>query len=496
MKKALISVSNKDNLIPFAKFLVERNYELISTGGTYNYLAENNIPVTSVTSFTGFNEILDGRVKTLHPKIHSGILYKRDNEVHVNDIHSIGSESIDIVIVNLYPFFEKVKSDISFDEKIEYIDIGGPSLLRGAAKNFKHCLPVIDPSDYSDIEYKIANNNLDMDYRKHLASKTFSYISAYDNEIGRFLCEDNSPKILNLSYNKEIDLRYGENPHQKAAFYTSINGDGFMKSLNKLQGKALSYNNIRDIDAAIKVVNEFNNICCCAIKHNVPCGVALGSSPLLAYTKAYNCDSEAIFGGVVAFNSSVDVAAAEEMIKTFLEVIIAPSFTKDALNILSSKPNLRVITYEYSKDDVEVISVSGGLLVQDRDYISEYDLNYVTNLKPSKNDISDMIFGMKVIKHVKSNAIIIVKDGAALSIGPGQVSRIKSAENALNWSKDSGVLISDAFFPFSDIVELCSRFNITSIIQPGGSINDNLSIDKCNELNIPMVFTGVRHFKH
>ncbi|MEF9952894.1 MAG: bifunctional phosphoribosylaminoimidazolecarboxamide formyltransferase/IMP cyclohydrolase [Clostridium sp.] len=496
MKKALISVSDKNNLISFAKFLIDSGYEIISTGGTYNYLVNNNIPATSVKSFTGFEEILDGRVKTLHPKIHSGILYKRDNPSHVEDIKSIDSEGIDMVVVNLYPFFNKVNSNISFDEKIEFIDIGGPTLLRGAAKNFKHCLPVIDPEDYPLIKEKISSDSLDILTRKYLAGKTFSYISSYDNAIGRFLSDEKYPDTFNLSYKKEFSLRYGENPHQSGAFYTSINDNGFMKSLKKLQGKELSYNNIRDIDAAIKVVSEFTTPACCGVKHNVPCGAALGIDSLDAYKLTYKCDSEAIFGGIVAFNSLVNKDCANEMISTFLEVIIAPSFTDEALEVLSQKKNLRVITYEYSSDSNEVISVSGGLLVQDRDSINSYDLNYVTNLKPSNNDIDDMIFGMKVIKHVKSNAIIIVKNGATISIAPGQVSRIKSAKNAVEWANTGGVLVSDAFFPFSDIVELCKSFNITSIVQPGGSVNDNLSIDKCNELNIPMVFTGIRHFKH
>lgn len=498
MKRALISVSNKTGIIPFANFLQEIGYEIISTGGTYSYLLENDIKAKEISEITGFKEILDGRVKTLHPLIHSGILYKRDNENHVKTLESLNCDSIDIVVVNLYPFFENVNSDISFGEKVEYIDIGGPSLLRGAAKNFKFTLPIIDPNDYEDIITELKETGeINYDKRKYLAGKTFSYTAVYDSAISNFLLENDFPEFLSGSYKKEMDLRYGENPHQKAAFYTSLNKDGTLKSFTQLQGKELSYNNIRDVDAAIKVVREFDECSCCAVKHNIPCGAAIGNTPLDAYLKAYNCDSTSIFGGVVAFNKEVDGQCAKELSKTFLEVIASPKFSTEALTILKEKKNLRLLEIKNNfLDKTEIVSVSGGLLVQSSNSKIFDKLEVVTNIEPSKDDLDDMVFGMKIAKYVKSNAILIVKDGVTLGISGGEVSRIGAAKNALNMAGAGGVLISDAFFPFEDVVTLANEYNVTSIIQPGGSIHDKASIDKCNELGIPMVFTGIRHFKH
>lgn len=499
MKQALISVSNKEGLIPFANFLQELEYEIISTGGTYNYLLENNINAKEISDITGFKEILDGRVKTLHPLIHSGILYKRDDKNHLQTIEEMNFNPIDLVIVNLYPFFEKVNLNISFEEKIEYIDIGGPSLLRGAAKNFKFTVPIIDPADYDDIINELKDTgDISYEKRKYLAGKTFSYTSIYDNAISEFLLENDFPEFFSGSYKKELDLRYGENPHQKATFYTSLNKNGALKDFNKLQGKDLSYNNIRDIDISWKIVNEFSECAVCAVKHNIPCGAAIGSTPFEAYKKAYECDSTSIFGGIVAFNKEVDIKTAEELNKTFLEVVIAPNFSTEALSILSSKKNLRLIKMKTKPlNDIEITSVSGGILVQNPDSKILNKMDIVTKYSPNKNDLDDMVFGMKIVKYVKSNAILVVKNGQTLGISGGEVSRIGAAENALNMAgNNGGVLISDAFFPFDDVIILAKKYNITSIVQPGGSIHDKASIDKCNELKIPMAFTGVRHFKH
>ncbi|MEG0371085.1 MAG: bifunctional phosphoribosylaminoimidazolecarboxamide formyltransferase/IMP cyclohydrolase [Clostridium sp.] len=499
MKTALISVSDKTGLIPFANFLISNKYEVISTGGTYKFLIENDIKAIEIKDFTGFEEILDGRVKTLHPLIHSGILFKRDDESHVETINKIGSRSIDMVVVNLYPFFEKLSSPISFNEKIEYIDIGGPSLLRGAAKNFTHCVPVMDPNDYENIIEEISiNHSLSFETRKFLAGKTFSYTSVYDSAVSSFLLEDDFPEYFSGSFKKDLNLRYGENPHQRAAFYKSLNKSGSLKNFNQIQGKELSYNNIRDIDIAIKIVNEFEECACCAVKHNMPCGAAVSTTPLSAYEKTYACDSTSIFGGILSFNRKVDFATASKLSETFLEVIIAPGFEKDALALLSRKNNLRLIEANDipNKNEIEIISVSGGLLLQTIDSKNLNTLDIVTTNSPSSTDIDDMVFGMKIAKYVKSNAILVVKDKQTLGISGGEVSRIGAAQNAIKRAPLGGVLISDAFFPFDDIITLCSEHNITSIVQPGGSLNDSLSIDKCNQLNIPMVFTGIRHFKH
>lgn len=499
MRRALISVSDKTGLINFAKFLVENDYEIISTGGTYKYLLENNINAIEVKDVTGFNEILDGRVKTLHPLIHAGILYKRDDENHVNTMKSLNCTGIDMVVVNLYPFFDNVNSNISFDEKIEFIDIGGPSLIRGASKNFNFSVPVIDPNDYEDITQEInLNGCLSFEKKKYLAGKAFSYTSVYDSAVSSFLLESDFPEYYSSSYKKKSELRYGENPHQTAAFYTSLNSNGALKNFKLLQGKDLSYNNIKDIDVAYKIVNEFEECAVCAVKHNIPCGAAVDSTPLKAYIKTYECDSTSIFGGIVAFNREVDMETAKKLNETFLEVIIAPKFSADSLSILSVKKNLRLIeiSFKSNENEVEISSVSGGLLIQSMDSKTYDSLKVVTNASPSVKDIDDMIFGMKIAKYVKSNAILIVKDKKTIGISGGEVSRIGAAKGALANSSGNGVLVSDAFFPFSDIVALAGEYNITSIVQPGGSIHDTDSINKCNELNIPMIFTGVRHFKH
>lgn len=498
IKRALISVYDKTGILDFAKFLTANEVEIISTGGTYKYLRDNNINVTEVSEVTGFDEILDGRVKTLHPSIHGGILAVRDNTQHMNVIHEKGIKPIDMVVVNLYPFFNKVDEDITFEEKIEFIDIGGPTMLRSSAKNFKDVVVITDVNDYKMIMSQMEENDVDFEARKLLAGKVFNLTSAYDAAISNFLLKENSyPEYLTRPYIKKMDLRYGENPHQSAAYYVNATGKGGMKDFEQLNGKELSYNNIKDMDVAWKVVCEFEETLCCALKHNSPCGVAVGKSVAEAYTKAYNCDPVSIFGGIVGFNKKVDKEAAEELVKIFLEVIIAPDYDEDALNVLFSKKSLRVIKCNSPvSSKVEMITIDGGILVQNRDIKLLDELKTVTNIKPTEEEISNMIFGMKVVKYVKSNAIVVVRDGMAIGIDGGQVNRIWAAIHALDRAQGGTVLVSDAFFPFGDVVEEANKYGIRAIMQPGGSIRDQESIDACNEHGISMVFTGVRHFKH
>lgn len=498
IKRALISVYDKSGILDFAKFLAENEVELISTGGTYKYLKDNNINVTEVSEITGFEEILDGRVKTLHPSIHGGILAIRNNPKHMNVIQEKGIKPIDMVVVNLYPFFNKVDEDITFEEKIEFIDIGGPTMLRSSAKNFKDVVVVTDVNDYRMIMSQMEEKDVDFETRKHLAGKVFNLTSAYDAAISNFLLDENTyPEYLAWPYIKKMDLRYGENPHQSAAYYVNATGKGAMKDFEQLNGKELSYNNIKDMDIAWKVACEFEETVCCALKHNSPCGVATGESPADAYTRAYNCDSVSIFGGIVGFNKKVDKEAAEEIVKIFLEVIIAPDYDEDALSILRSKKNLRVIKCnQAASTKVEMVTIDGGILVQSRDSKLVDELKTVTNLKPTEEEINNMIFGMKVVKYVKSNAIVVVRDGMAVGIDGGQVNRIWAATHALDRANGGTVLVSDAFFPFGDVVEEANKYGIKAIMQPGGSIKDQESIDACNENGISMVFTGIRHFKH
>ncbi|TDT62320.1 bifunctional phosphoribosylaminoimidazolecarboxamide formyltransferase/IMP cyclohydrolase [Fonticella tunisiensis] len=498
IKRALISVYNKDKVLDLAKFLLDMEVEIISTGGTYKYLRENGIDVIEVSEVTGFEEILDGRVKTLHPSIHAGILAIRDKEDHMEVIKGKGIRPIDMVVVNLYPFFDKVNEKISFEEKVEFIDIGGPTMIRAAAKNFKDVVVLTDVNDYDRIISELKKSG-DVDYntRKYLAGKVFNLMSAYDAAISSFLLGGEYPDYFTISYKKMMDLRYGENPHQRAAYYVSTSEKGSVKDFVQLNGKELSYNNIRDMDIAWKVVNEFEETACCALKHNSPCGAAIGETVYEAYVKSYECDPISIFGGIVAFNRKVDRKTAEEMVKVFLEIVIAPEFDDDALEVLKAKKNLRIIKCSVKpQDKVELLTVDGGLLVQDADRKLLDTLNVVTKLHPTEKEMRDMIFGMKIVKYVKSNAIVVVKDGQAKGIGGGQVNRIWAACQALDRAGDGSVLVSDAFFPFSDVVEEAAKYNIKAIMQPGGSIRDKESIEACDKYGISMVLTGMRHFKH
>jgi len=499
IKTALISVFDKENILGLATSLQNNGVEIISTGGTFKYLKENGIKVSEISDITGFEEILDGRVKTLHPVIHSGILAIRDNKEHMATIKAKGINPIDMVVVNLYPFFNKVTEDISFEEKVEFIDIGGPTMLRAAAKNFKDVIVLSDTKDYENIIKKMdAKEEIDFSARKYLAGKVFNLISAYDAAISNFLLgEETYPEYLSVSYKKQMDLRYGENPHQSAAYYVSAAGNGAMKNFQQLNGKELSYNNIKDMDIAWKVVCDFDEIACCALKHNTPCGVAIGSSVFDTYKKAYECDPMSIFGGIVAFNKKVDKETAEELKKIFLEVVIAPEFDDDALEILKGKKNLRLVKcLSKSEGKINMVNVDGGILVQSSDDKLTSDIKVVTKKSPSEAEMKDLIFAMKVVKYVKSNAIVVVKDGMTRGIGVGQVNRIWAAEHALDRAGDGTILASDAFFPFGDVVELAAKYNIKAIIQPGGSIKDEQSIEMCDKFGISMVFTGIRHFKH
>jgi phosphoribosylaminoimidazolecarboxamide formyltransferase/IMP cyclohydrolase len=499
IKRALISVFNKDNILKLAKFLIGKDVEIISTGGTFKYLKDNGVQVTEISEITDFPEMLDGRVKTLHPKIHGGILAIRDNEEHMNTIEKHDIKTIDMVVVNLYPFFDKVQEDLSFEEKVEFIDIGGPTMIRAAAKNFKDVTVLTDVNDYEEVMKEIdEKGDVDFDKKRVLAGKVFNLMAAYDAAVSRFLLgEEVYPEYLNMSYKKVMDLRYGENPHQSAAYYASTSTKGSMKDFEQLNGKELSYNNIKDMDIAWKVVCDFEEPMCCAVKHNTPCGAAIAENIYDAYMRAFSCDEVSIFGGIVAVNRTLDLKTAEELGKIFLEIVIAPDFEADALEFLQKKKNLRVIKALCKpQDNREYAKVDGGMLVQAADDKLFDEVKYVTEKKPTDDEMKDLIFGMKVVKYVKSNAIVVIKDGMAKGIGGGQVNRIWPTIDALDRAKDGVVLASDAFFPFNDIVGEAAKHGIKAIIQPGGSIRDQDSIDACNEKGISMVFTGIRHFKH
>lgn len=499
-KRALISVFYKDGIVDFAKFLISKGVEIISTGGTYRHLKENGVPVIEVNEVTNFPEMLDGRVKTLHPLIHAGILAIRDNNDHMKVLEERNIHTIDYVVVNLYPFFEKVRENLSFEEKVEFIDIGGPTMLRAAAKNFQDVTVISDIKDYEVVKAEIeAEGNVSYKTKKRLAGKVFNLMSAYDAAISNFMLEDSEeyPEYLSVSFKKKQELRYGENSHQSAAFYGSTTLDGAMNTFEVLNGKELSYNNFKDMDIAWKCANEFDEPSCCALKHNTPCGVAVGANPYDAYSKAYEVDPTSIFGGIVAFNRKVDKKTAEEMVKIFLEVVAAPDYDEDALEVLKTKKNLRVLKIKNTpKDSKYMVTVDGGILVQEEDKKLIDEIKVVTDKKPTDEEMQDLLFGMKVVKYVKSNAIVVAHNGVALGIGGGQVNRIWPTEDALKRGKGATILASDAFFPFRDVVDEAAKAGIKAIIQPGGSMRDQESIDACNEHGIAMVFTGLRHFKH
>ncbi len=501
-KQALICVSDKSILVEFARFLSAKGYSLLSTGGTFKFLKDNGIEVTEVKDITGFPEILDGRVKTLHPAIHGGIMARRSDENHMNTLAVHQINPIDIVVVNLYPFFAKMNSGLSEADMIEFIDIGGPSMLRSSAKNFYDVTVVTDVNDYQNIMDEIeSEGSTKLETRKLLAGKVFNLTSAYDAAISSYILNQDFPHYLESSYEKMMDLRYGENPHQQAAYYVDKTRNGAMKDFDCLQGKELSFNNIRDMDIAFKVVSEFEETCCCALKHSTPCGVAIGESVDEAYRKAYECDPVSIFGGIIAFNKEVNASTAEELNKLFLEIIIAPSFTDKALEVFKTKKNLRVIRVNHPVSDrLSFVKVDGGLLVQSMDNSFSKELRTVTEKQPTEKQLIDLRFAQKIVKWTKSNAIVVATNGQAFGIGGGQTNRIWAAQQAVERAKQKQtsdlVMASDAFFPFRDVVDFAAENGITAIIQPGGSMRDEESIDACNEHGIPMVFTGMRHFLH
>ncbi len=511
MKRALISVFDKTGIVDFAKSLDSLGWQIISTGGTSKKLKEEGIQVQDISDLTRFPECFDGRVKTLHPNVEGGILAIRDNENHQKQMSELGVEPIDIVVCNLYPFKQTVlKPGVSHEEIIENIDIGGPTMIRAAAKNYKFVTVITDPEDYPKvIEELQTNGETSASTKEMLAAKVFIHTAHYDALIADYFSERleiASPKTLTLTYEKKQDLRYGENPHQSATFYTSIKGTkGTLTSAIQLHGKELSYNNIGDTDGALEVLKEFDEPTIVAAKHANPCGVGSADTLLEAYKKSYEADPISIFGGIVAANQEIDGATAAEMAKVFLEVIVAPSYSQEALDILTKKKNIRLLQLEEighkDKKAAKAKTVLGGLLIQslDTELISEKDLKIVSKRKPTVQEMDDLLFAWKVVKHTKSNGIAIAKDKCTTGVGPGQVSRIWALENAIRQGGEriaGSVMASDAFFPFPDCVEAAHKAGITAIIQPGGSVRDQESIEAADRYGIAMIFTGMRHFKH
>ncbi len=513
IKRALVSVSDKTGILDFCRELAAAGIEIVSTGGTAKLLEQNEIPVRNVTDLTGFPECLDGRVKTLHPFIHGGILAKRDDPGHQATVEELGLPLIDLVVINLYPFKATIqKPEVSFAECIENIDIGGPAMLRSAAKNHADVTVLIDPNDYDDVLEQIQTcGETDLETRFCLARKVFEHTAAYDAIIADYLRsesgEDIWPDQLTLTFEKESELRYGENPHQRAVHYNkAIPATGTMAQAMQFSGKELSYNNIADTDAALQLLKEFTEPTCVAVKHANPCGVATGETIAEAFNRAYEADPVSIFGGIVAVNREVDAETAAAMKQIFLEVIIAPGYTDEALTILIEKKNLRLLRLNDISSPVKAGTplfkdVSGGLLVQEADVglWDDMDFQRVTEKVATTEQFDDFKFAMKVVKHVRSNAIVLARDGQTVGIGPGQPNRITSTEIAIKNAGnkcEGAVLASDAFFPFSDCVEAAAKAGITAIIQPGGSIRDQESIDMANMLGVSMYFTGMRHFRH
>jgi phosphoribosylaminoimidazolecarboxamide formyltransferase / IMP cyclohydrolase len=509
-KRALISVSDKHGIVNFAQGLVELGFEIISTGGTKKALIDHGIPVMGVSDVTGFPEILEGRVKTLHPFIHGGLLAKHGEDSHQNQLTEHGITPIEVVCVNLYPFKETIsKPDVTVDDAIENIDIGGPTMLRSAAKNHEYVTVVVDPSDYEIVleEFK-QNGKTEKATRRRLAAKVFRHTAAYDSLISQYMTElsgEETPENLTVTYELAQGLRYGENPHQKASFYRKPLGSSYsIANATQLHGKELSYNNINDADAALQIIKEFAEPAAVAVKHMNPCGVGTGESAYVAFEKAYTADPISIFGGIIAFNREVDAATAQKLHEIFLEIIIAPAFSSEALAILQGKKNLRLLTIPFEKQakpEKRIVSVQGGLLVQEEDYftLENAELRVVTKREPTEAEWKALELGWKVVKHVKSNAIVLSNEEMTVGIGAGQMNRVGSAVIAIEQAAEKAngaAMASDAFFPMDDTVEAAAKAGITAIIQPGGSIRDEDSIKKADEYGIAMVLTGVRHFKH
>ncbi len=516
--RALISVSDKTGIVELAQELNKLGVEIISTGGTATALEKAGIPVIGISDITGFPECLDGRVKTLDPHIHAGILAMRSNQEHIKQIEALGVTPIDIVVVNLYPFKQTVlKEGVKLEEAIENIDIGGPTMLRSAAKNYQDVSVIIDPDDYELVLNELkTNKKVSKKTNFYLSSKVFEHTSHYDTLIANYMREQRGaevlPEVITMTFEKVQDMRYGENPHQKAAFYKEIgNTKGFLTNAVQLHGKELSFNNINDTNGALELLKEYSEATVVACKHANPCGVGSGANIYEAYMRAYTSDPKSIFGGIVVANKAIDKATAEEINKIFIEIVVAPDFTGEALEILKAKKNIRLLkleNIEQKQPDTayDLKKVSGGLLVQtvDNSLFNKEELKVVTKRKPTDKEMEDLLFTWKIVKYAKSNGIAIGKDKQSLGVGPGQVNRIWACSQAIDHAREAlgeeilkgAALASDAFFPFSDCVEEAAKAGITCIIQPGGSMKDQESIDACDKYNIAMVFTGMRHFKH
>ena len=517
-KRALISVSDKTGIVEFAQKLNDLGVSIISTGGTFKVLKEAGIPVINISDVTGFPECLDGRVKTLHPNIHAGLLAMRSNPEHMKQVEELNVELIDMVVVNLYPFKQTImKPDVTLADAIENIDIGGPTMLRAAAKNYQDVSVVIDPTDYEQVLSEIKETGaVSVKTNFYLAAKVFNHTAYYDTMIANYLRDKAGlpkyPDKISMTFEKVQDMRYGENPHQSAAFYKEVgNSDGMLSGIEQLHGKELSFNNINDLHGALELLKEFDEEpTVVACKHSNPCGVASGKDIHEAYVRAYNTDPVSIFGGILCANRKIDKATAEEISKIFLEIVLAPDFDDDALEVLEQKKNIRLLKLKdvmkkQPETAYDVKKVSGGILIQDIDSkLLGDELKVVTDRKPTEKEMEDLLFTWKVVKFTKSNGIAIGKDKQSVGIGPGQVNRIWATEQAIDHgTKQLGadvvkgaVLASDAFFPFDDCVEAAHKAGITAIIQPGGSKRDQDSIDACNKYGIAMVFTGMRHFRH
>ena len=508
--RALVSVSDKTGVVEFAQQLRSLGWEIIATGGTMKLLRDSGVEVINISDVTGFPEICDGRVKTLHPKVHGGLLARRDDESHLAALKENEIEFIDMVCVNLYPFRQTIaKPDVTMEDAIENIDIGGPSMLRSAAKNYKDVTVVCNPENYAKIIEEIkANGNTTVETRLQLSAEAYTHTAQYDSMIATYMRKAAGlNEKLFLEFDLVQGLRYGENPHQQAKFYGSAEAGAYsLANAKQLNGKELSYNNIQDANAALCIVREFDEPFCVGLKHMNPCGAAIGSDVVDAWAKAYEADKVSIFGGIVAVNREVNREVAELMKPIFLEIIMAPSFSPEALEILSTKKNLRLLEVDMTPTEAvqtQYVSVNGGLLVQQLDTETKEVVAdmCVTERKPSAKELEDMNFGWRIVKHVKSNAIVAVKDGHTVGVGAGQMNRVGSAEIALKQAQAAGfteglVLASDGFFPFDDTVTLAEQYGVTALIQPGGSVRDEDSVKKANECGITMLCTGMRHFKH
>ncbi|NLK38803.1 MAG: bifunctional phosphoribosylaminoimidazolecarboxamide formyltransferase/IMP cyclohydrolase [Clostridiales bacterium] len=513
-KRAIISLTDKTGAVEFAQGLVALGYEIISTGGTARVLTDAGINVIGVSDITGFPECLDGRVKTLHPNIHAGVLAVRSNPEHMDQLVQLGVDPIDIVAINLYPFKATILKDgVTRREAIENIDIGGPTMLRAAAKNYQDVTVIVDPADYTAVLDELRTSGaVSSETKLRLAYKVFEHTSAYDALISAYLRSecgaDIFPEKLTLTYEKAQNMRYGENPGQRAAFYKEVGKglEGTLTAAIQLHGKELSYNNINDANGALDAIKEFSEPCVVAVKHANPCGIGIADTLHEAYLKAYNADPVSIFGGIVAANRTVDAQTATLMSKIFLEIVLAPDYTEEALEILKQKKNLRImrlpaISMPNRKAMLDMKKVAGGLLVQEYNegICEESELKFVTENRPTEEQMKDLLFAMKAVKHTKSNGIVLAKGGGTVGIGPGQTNRITALELAIKYAGEKvkgSVMASDAFFPFDDCVKAAAAAGISAIIQPGGSIRDKDSIDACNKYGIAMVFTGRRHFKH